>query len=129
MEQRRRPCTRTSDGGYRRTKAKSKEGTSIDANLDSQFAEQKWYFIPPTPGAPGSGTFPNISPQAISSLPTGRTFRPFLNPRSLFVDEIPSLYPLPLTSNVIPTGSAGASRNTDTATTGRRRKPNGSSTH
>ncbi|KIK62085.1 hypothetical protein GYMLUDRAFT_563363 [Collybiopsis luxurians FD-317 M1] len=114
---------------------KEGEGTSADATLDSQSRPHITRKLrnkigtspPPTPGAPGSGTFPNATPGAISSLPI--TSGPFLNPHSLSVDEIPSPFPLPLTSTVIPTGSGGASGTAGTTSTGGRRKPKGSGTH
>ncbi|GJE99297.1 hypothetical protein PsYK624_155500 [Phanerochaete sordida] len=82
---------------------KEGEGTSADATLDSQSRPHITRKLrnklgggtspPPTPlasGTPGGG---------ISSIASGPiTSGPFLNPHSLSVDELPSPFPLPLTS-------------------------------
>ena len=58
---------------------------------------------PPTPlGAPGV-VLP-VGANAISHLPI--TTGPFLNPHSLSVDELPSPYPLPLTSSHLVGGTS-----------------------
>ncbi|KAH0582699.1 hypothetical protein H2248_010618 [Termitomyces sp. 'cryptogamus'] len=58
---------------------------------------------PPTPL--GSATSSATQAGLISSLPI--TSGPFLNPHSLSVDELPSPFPLPLTSSTAPTASQG----------------------
>lgn len=66
---------------------------------------------PPTPlanGTPGSGGISSISSGPITS-------GPFLNPHSLSVDELPSPFPLPLTS------THSTSNNGTNGTNGRRR--------
>ncbi|KAF9065066.1 hypothetical protein BDP27DRAFT_1425132 [Rhodocollybia butyracea] len=97
---------------------KEGEGTSADATMDSQSRPHITRKLrnkigtspPPTPGAPGS-TFPKSY--------------------SLSVDEIPSPFPLSLTSTTIPTGGGGTAGNagTSASTAGGRRRPKGSGTH
>ncbi|EKM50539.1 uncharacterized protein PHACADRAFT_263876 [Phanerochaete carnosa HHB-10118-sp] len=102
---------------------KEGEGTSADATLDSQSRPHITRKLrnklggtspPPTPlasGTPGGG---------ISSITSGPiTSGPFLNPHSLSVDELPSPFPLPLTSAHL---NAGAGTN---GTNNRRRAKGG----
>ncbi|KAE9411454.1 hypothetical protein BT96DRAFT_952504 [Gymnopus androsaceus JB14] len=112
---------------------KEGEGPSADASLDSQNRSHITRKLrnkigtspPPTPAA----AFPNATPGAISSLPI--TSGPFLNPHSLSVDEIPSPFPLPLTSTTIPVGGGAAVINATPSAnpSGGRRRPKGSGTH
>ncbi|KIK62090.1 hypothetical protein GYMLUDRAFT_42527 [Collybiopsis luxurians FD-317 M1] len=81
--------------------------------------------LPLTPGVPGSGTSPNPIPGGISSLPI--TSGPFLaRSHLLSIDNIPSTFPVPSSSTVIPTRFRGGFGNTSTATEGRRPMPKGS---
>lgn len=82
---------------------------------------------PPTPlGGPSATVINGVG--LISSLPI--TTGPFLNPHSLSVDELPSPFPLPLTSTVIPNGGAGnAGGGGGGGGGGGRRRPKGGGTH
>ncbi|KAJ7715137.1 hypothetical protein B0H16DRAFT_1435207 [Mycena metata] len=131
---------------------KEGEGTVGDASMEQsrphitrKLRNKMGTSPPPTPlGAPGStltngtglnpglGLGPGAGLGLISSLPI--TSGPFLNPHSLSVDEIPSPFPLPLTSTAIPgsghavAASGAASAPMGTGPNGRRR-PKGSGTH
>ena len=71
------------------------------------------------PPTPLSSTTPGVN-GGITSIASGPiTSGPFLNPLSLSVDELPSLFPLPLTS------THANSSNTGTGTTNRRRAKGG----
>ncbi|KAJ3826261.1 hypothetical protein F5880DRAFT_125565 [Lentinula raphanica] len=135
---------------------KEGEGISADATLDSQNRahitrklRNKMGTPPPmTPlgSQPGNPAQPNAGiPGSISSFPI--TSGPFLNPHSLSVDEIPSPFPLSLTSTTITSTSGGSGGNgvsggaasgggtggngpgANAGTTGGRRRPKGSGTH
>lgn len=115
IEERRRRAREEKDG----------EGTAGDAALDShsrppitrKLRNKMGTSPPPTPlGAPGVAV-PNAS--TISHLPI--TTGPFLNPHSLSVDELPSPFPLPLTSTSNPNAVSQAT----TGTTNGRRRPRG----
>ncbi|KAG6836994.1 hypothetical protein H0H93_016698 [Arthromyces matolae] len=103
---------------------KEGEGTT-DATLDSSSRQHITRKLrnklgtspPPTPigSAVSSGTQAGL----ISSLPI--TSGPFLNPHSLSVDELPSPFPLPLTSSTASAPPQGGS----TAGAGGRRRPRG----
>lgn len=102
--------------------------TSSDATLDStsrphitrKLRNKLGTSPPPTPLTNGIAL---MNGTVISSLPI--TTGPFPNPHSLVVDELPSPFPLPLTSTTAPPGGAAAN-GTATAPTGRRRpKGNG----
>ncbi|KAG6890319.1 hypothetical protein C0995_009526 [Termitomyces sp. Mi166 len=96
----------------RRRAREEKEGEgTTDAAMDSSSRQHITRKLrnklgtspPPTPlGSNGSA-----APQAglISSLPI--TSGPFLNPHSLSVDELPSPFPLPLTSSTAPSAPQG----------------------
>ncbi|KAJ7126380.1 hypothetical protein C8R43DRAFT_1028768 [Mycena crocata] len=112
---------------------KEGEGTVGDASMEQsrphitrKLRNKMGTSPPPTPlGAPGS-TLTNGT-GLISSLPI--TSGPFLNPHSLSVDEIPSPFPLPLTSTTIPGGGASAGGAGPTVGTNGRRRPKGSGTN
>ncbi|KAJ7167561.1 hypothetical protein C8R46DRAFT_1093408 [Mycena filopes] len=128
---------------------KEGEGTVGDASMEQsrphitrKLRNKMGTSPPPTPlGGPGSaltngtGLNPGLGlggPGGISSLPI--TAGPFLNPHSLAVDEIPSPFPLPLTSTAIPGSHAAASASTGAVVGGGggpngRRRPKGSGTH
>ncbi|KAK7033652.1 hypothetical protein VNI00_012652 [Paramarasmius palmivorus] len=82
---------------------------------------------PPTPLTGSGGAIANppngTTLGAISSLPI--TTGPFLNPHSLSVDEIPSLFPLPLTSTSASTTAANAGSGAGGTTSNNRRRPKG----
>jgi len=124
IEERRRRAREEKDG----------EGTVGDAALDShsrppitrKLRNKMGTSPPPTPhntlaAVPGSG------PSGISHLPI--TTGPFLNPHSLSVDEIPSPFPLPLTSTTIPNAAANAANTTGSGQPGGRRRPKGGGAH
>ncbi|KAJ7498573.1 hypothetical protein FB451DRAFT_1384379 [Mycena latifolia] len=112
---------------------KEGEGTVGDASMEQsrphitrKLRNKMGTSPPPTPlGAPGS-TLTNGT-GLISNLPI--TSGPFLNPHSLSVDEIPSPFPLPLTSTTIPGGGAAAGGSGPTVGTNGRRRPKGSGTN
>ena len=82
---------------------------------------------PPTPlGASGSAVTNGIG---ISNLPI--TTGPFVNPHSLSVDEIPSPFPLALTSTSVPNGGTSGSGGVGAGISGSsgRRRVKGSGTH
>ncbi|TFK39476.1 hypothetical protein BDQ12DRAFT_681847 [Crucibulum laeve] len=125
IEERRRRAREEKDG----------EGTTGDAleshsrpPITRKLRNKMGTSPPPTPlGAAGS-TLPNgTNPTLISSLPI--TTGPFLNPHSLAVDELPSPFPLPLTSTTAPNGGAAAAANTGVPQTGGRRRPKGAGAH
>lgn len=86
---------------------------------------------PPTPlGAQGSALPNGVGSGAglISSLPI--TTGPFLNPHSLSVDELPSPFPLPLTSTTISNGgTTNASAGVSGGGGGGRRRPKANGAH
>ncbi|KAG6919523.1 hypothetical protein DXG01_005113 [Tephrocybe rancida] len=104
---------------------KEGEGTSGDAAMDSssrphitrKLRNKLGTSPPPTP----LGSTTSSAPQAglISSLPI--TSGPFLNPHSLSVDELPSPFPMPLTSSTAPAAPQGGG----SSGTGGRRRPKG----
>ncbi|OCH96341.1 hypothetical protein OBBRIDRAFT_787423 [Obba rivulosa] len=102
---------------------KEGEGTVVDAGLDSQSRPHITRKLrnkfagtspPPTPLASAPGHANGV----ISSISSGPiTSGPFLNPHSLSVDELPSPFPLPLTSSQLShngynagTGTGGSNR-------------------
>lgn len=127
------------DRRRRAREEKEGEGTTGDAALDSttrphitrKLRNKLGTSPPPTPlGAPGSA-LPNgtgVGAGLISSLPI--TTGPFLNPHSLSVDELPSPFPLPLTSTTISNGGAtGAGGAAGGGGGGGRRRPKANGTH
>ncbi|KAJ7734013.1 hypothetical protein DFH07DRAFT_944773 [Mycena maculata] len=112
---------------------KEGEGTVGDASMEQsrphitrKLRNKMGTSPPPTPlGAPGSALMNGAGLNGISTLPV--TSGPFLNPHSLSVDDIPSPFPLPLTSTAITGGAAAASA--PTAGTNGRRRPKGNGTH
>ncbi|KAG6831096.1 hypothetical protein H0H92_012773 [Tricholoma furcatifolium] len=102
---------------------KEGEGTSGDAAMDSssrphitrKLRNKLGTSPPPTPLG-STSSLPQTG--LISSLPI--TSGPFLNPHSLSVDELPSPFPLPLTSSTAPSAPQGGASNT-----GGRRRPKG----
>jgi len=132
IEERRRRAREEKDG----------EGTIGDAALDAQsrphitrkLRNKMGTSPPPTPlGLPGSSSSAlmngNGNGLLLNGLPlTNGSGGPFLNPHSLSVDDIPSPFPLALTSTVLPHVTAntnGASANGG----GGRRRPKASGTH
>ncbi|KAJ7228298.1 hypothetical protein GGX14DRAFT_412553 [Mycena pura] len=112
---------------------KEGEGTAGDASMEQsrphitrKLRNKMGTSPPPTPlGAPGSSLTNGTGLVGISHLPI--TSGPFLNPHSLSVEEIPSPFPLPLTSTAVPGGNAAASA--PTVGGNGRRRPKGSGTH
>ncbi|GLB43274.1 putative sds3-like [Lyophyllum shimeji] len=100
---------------------KEGEGTTGDPSLDSasrphitrKLRNKLGTSPPPTPLGGSTTALP--TPGLISSLPI--TSGPFLNPHSLAVDELPSPFPLPLTSTTAPKTADGGG--------GGRRRPKG----
>ncbi|KAJ7572087.1 hypothetical protein C8J56DRAFT_979430 [Mycena floridula] len=119
------------DRRKRAREEKEGEGTSADASMDAQSRQHITRKLrnkigtspPPTPlGAPASVQL-NGGLNAITI-----TNGPFLNPHSLSVDEIPSPFPLPLTSLHSQTGPGGTATVTGApggTTTGKRRPKGG----
>ncbi|KAF9013565.1 hypothetical protein BDZ89DRAFT_995436 [Hymenopellis radicata] len=111
---------------------KEGEGTVADGTLDSQSRghitrklRNKMGTSPP--GTPLGALTATVA-SAISGIPI--TAGPFLNPHSLAVDELPSPFPLPLTSTSIPTGANGTNGGPGTTGPGGgRRRPKGSGTN
>jgi len=111
---------------------KEGEGTVVDAALDAHVRQPITRKLrnklgtspPPTPLAT-SVALPalNSAPgkDGAPSIPAG----PFLNPHSLAVDEIPTPFPLPLTSRVPSTSGAAAAAATTVAATKRKPKAAG----
>ncbi|KAG2011346.1 hypothetical protein CC2G_011479 [Coprinopsis cinerea AmutBmut pab1-1] len=123
IEDRRRRAREEKDG----------EGTVGDAALDShsrppitrKLRNKMGTSPPPTPhGALGAAQV--NGPSGISHLPI--TSGPFLNPHSLSVDEIPSPFPLALTSTTTPS-NANPAGGTGGGTTNGRRRPKGGGAH
>lgn len=76
---------------------------------------------PPTPLGNLNATYVNGNGLSNIAITTG----PFLNPHSLSVDELPSPFPLPLTSTSIPNGGAGSTGGGGGGGGGGRRRPKG----
>ncbi|KAF8159868.1 hypothetical protein B0H34DRAFT_705163 [Crassisporium funariophilum] len=97
---------------------KEGEGTIGDASLDShsrppitrKLRNKLGTSPPPTPHSGPASAHPNTGFINIFNTPNTNTSHlpfttgPFLNPHSLSVDELPSPFPLPLTSTNIPNG-------------------------
>ncbi|KAG6833001.1 hypothetical protein H0H87_012587 [Tephrocybe sp. NHM501043] len=104
---------------------KEGEGTSGDAAMDSssrphitrKLRNKLGTSPPPTPLGPAVSSVPHSG--LISSLPI--TSGPLLNPHSLSVDELPSPFPMPLTSSTAPAAPPGGGA----GGTGGRRRPKG----
>jgi hypothetical protein len=84
---------------------------------------------PPTPLGGAGVALPglNVGAGLASNLPI--TTGPFLNPHSLSVDELPSPFPLPLTSTTIPNGGPTSAGVSGGASAGGRRRPKGNGSH
>ncbi|KAF8626699.1 hypothetical protein AX15_004723 [Amanita polypyramis BW_CC] len=119
IEERRRRAREDKDG----------EGTYADGSLDSQsrphitrkLRNKLGTSPPPTPLGNSSATYLNGNGLSNLAITTG----PFLNPHSLSVDELPSPFPLPLTSTSIPNGGTGGGGGGGGGTGGRRRPKGG----
>lgn len=118
IEERRRRAREEKDG----------EGTVGDAAMDShsrppitrKLRNKMGTSPPPTPLGAQGAPLPMGGAGAISQFPI--TTGPFLNPHSLSVDELPSPFPLPLTSTSNPTATNQASA---TGQPNGRRRPKG----
>ncbi|KAF8330523.1 hypothetical protein F5887DRAFT_1000343 [Amanita rubescens] len=119
IEERRRRAREDKDG----------EGTYADGSLDSQsrphitrkLRNKLGTSPPPTPLGNSNVTYVNGTGLSNIAITTG----PFLNPHSLSVDELPSPFPLPLTSTSIPNGGGGGGGSSAGGAGGRRRPKGG----
>lgn len=109
IEERRRRAREEKDG----------EGNVGDVNLDSQSRPHITRKLRNQLG--GSPPHSPLTTTPNGNVPGPVTMGPLVNPHSLSIDELPSPFPLPLTSTQLPYGSSGAT----TGNNGRRRNKGG----